>query len=260
MFSSNQLTADRHYETPTCKILVGEDEALFIVHKGSLEKTSFFDEHGKPKPKPPNQPTQPPGSVPTPNQNTADFLFPDDESQYTTAQDDRSSETIDLTDEDADYILKGKFYYSRDAFTILIRHLNEALPRTPTNEDDCVSLFKAYALAQHYRADKLQNEIIDALQRFYSQTTIPISHLIYVVNHWGDSVDCFLVGYLVAQAAYEMATDWPRYRGENDEIRELFASGRKVILEQLFQAAMQYAKPSPTSDPARHKRDWRLQT
>lgn len=259
-FGEWKLIVDRHYETPTCKILVGEEEALFIVNEGLLQPTTFFAQHGKPKPKTPSQPPQQPEPDPNAPRNAADIVFPDDESQHAAGEDERSSDVVDLTDENADYILRDKFYYSRDAFAILIRHLNDALPPTPNNQDECISLFKAYALAQRYRAEQLQNEIIDALQRFYLQTTIPVSDLIYLINHWGDEVDCFLAGYLIAQAAYEMACDWPKYRGENSEIMELFGSGRKVILERLFQAAMQYGKPTPSSDPARHKRDWRLQT
>lgn len=105
----------------------------------------------------------------------------------------------------------------------------------------------------------MQNKVIDALQKFYALNTIPITDVIYAVQHWGDSVDSFLMAYLVAQTGYEMASDWAKYRGENKELVALFQSGHKVILEELFRAAMDHTKPNPSADPAKHKRNWRLQ-
>ena len=234
---------------------------MFKINEGLLQGTSFFAEHGKPRPRlagppPPQAPPTPHQEPVTPNRSS---LFFDDASEYTIDSDDRAA-TVDLTDSDADYELKGKFYFSRDAFNIFVRHLNEALPVTPKNQDDCEALFKAYALAQHYNVELLQNQIIDALQKFYAQNTIPVTDVIYAVQHWGDSVDCFLVAYLVAQAGYEMASDWPKYRADNRETTSLFRSGHNTIIEELFRASMEHTKPLPSADPAKHKRNWRLQT
>ena len=204
----------------------------------------------------PQAPSTPrPEPATPPNQSG---LFFDNVLKCTVDSDD-DAVTIDLTDPDADYVLRGKFYYSRDAFNIFLRHLNDALPVTPKHQEDCWSLFKAYALAQHYNVELLQNHVIDALQKFYAQNTIPITDVVYAVQHWGDSVDCFLVGYLVAQTGFEMASDWAKYRGENKELVALFQSGNKVIIEELFRAAMDHSKPNPSADPAKHKRNWRLQ-
>lgn len=200
-------------------------------------------------PTPRQEPTTPP------NQSG---LFFDNVSDYTVDSDD-DAVTINLTDPDADYELKDKFYYSRDAFNIFVRHLNDALPIAPKSQEECWSLFRAYALAQHYNVEELQNKVIDALQKFYALNTIPITDVIYAVQHWGDSVDSFLMAYLVAQTGYEMASDWAKYRGENKELVALFQSGHKVILEELFRAAMDHTKPNPSADPAKHKRNWRLQ-
>jgi len=247
---------DSNYETPILKILVGDEEAMFKINEGLLQGTSFFAEHGRRAPRPVRQAPTTPATPTTPPNRSG--LFFDNVSEHTVESDDEAV-TVDLTDSDADYELKGKFYYSRDAFNIFVRHLNEAPPVTPKDQEGCWSLFKAYALAQHYSVELLQNQVIDALQKFYVQNTIPITDVIYAVQHWGDNVDCFLVSYLIAQAGYEIALDWARYRGDNHELVALFQSGNKGIIEELFRAAMDHTKPNPSADPAKHKRNWRLQ-
>jgi len=245
-----------NYETPILKILVGDEEAMFKINEGLLQGTSFFAEHGRRPPRA-SVPVRQAPATPTTPPNQAGLFF-DDVSEHTVDSDDEAV-TIDLTDSDADYELKGKFYYSRDAFNIFVRHLNEAPPITPKNQEGCWSLFKAYALAQHYNVELLQNHVIDALQKYYIQNTVPITDVIFAVQHWGDNVDCFLVSYLVAQAGYEIASDWASYRGDNVELVALFQSGNKGIIEELFRAAMDHTKPNPSADPAKYKRNWRLQ-
>lgn len=227
---------------------------MFNIHGELLQGTLFFAEHGEPPAKTLHRLQEKAETRGTPRSDVADRLFMNDD-----GNNNKTSNIVDLTDEDAHYTLKGKFYYSRDAFDTLVGYLYRISPQTLRDQEDCTSLFKAYALAQHYEVYGLQNQIIDSLQQFYSKNIIPIGDILYVIDHWGDNVECFLMAYLIEQAAYEMAVDWNRYRSENEEVVALFSSGHKVILEQLFQASMKYAKPIPTADPARHKRDWRLQ-
>lgn len=243
------------------KILVGEEEALFKINEGFLQGTSFFAEHGPPKAhrEKPTAHTLPIRAVPEHGNeqgvHAEELLFNDNETIDSDADD---IVTVDLTDDDADYVLRGKFYYTRDAFAILIGHLHEALPKAPKDHDGCNALFRAYALAQYYQVDLLQNHIIDALQKYYSYTTIPISDVVYLINHWGDNVNYLLAGYVVAQTGFEWAQNWAEYRKENPNIVDLLASPHKTIIEALIQASMQYTKVTPTADPAKHKRDWRL--
>lgn len=219
-----------------------------------LERTKFFEIHGPPKHKEP--PREAVASTPAGQESqgkAAEFLFSDRGGTEETVPDEPM--IIDLV-ENADYILQEKFYYSRDAFNIFYRHLNDAPPATPKNSEDCEALFKAYALALCYAVTKLQNEIIGALQTFYSQNTIPMTNLIFVINRF--ETDCPLYQYLMAQAAFEMSCDWRKFREENKEVMRVFGSGESEAVESLFEAVMVYTKPLDSADPAKHKRSWRL--
>lgn len=240
-----------HYETPILKIVIGDEEAIFNVNEGLLQSTSFFQKERRL----PQKSSKPLAE----NMGRASVDSEASDLSERTIHPDESVNTIDLTIDDADFVLKGRFYYTRDAFAIFVRSLNDAAPFKPQNGDDRRSLFKAYALAQQYDAEVLQNQVISALQSFYAENTIPVSDVLYLIQHWGDTVECFLAGYLVAQAAYEMASDWPKYRADNEDVVQLFGGGTKIITEQLFQAAMQYANPAEKQDPAKQKRAWRFE-
>lgn len=181
-------------------------------------------------------------------------MFVSDGSERT-VEPDNDIATVDLTNDDADYILRGRHCYTRDAFAIFVRSLNDAPLQKPRDQDDCRALFEAYALGQQYDTEILQNQVIDTLQSFYVGNTIPFSDIIYLVNYWGDEVECFLAAYLIAQAAYEMAIDYPRYRAENREIQELFSGRMRFVAEQLFSAV---AQSKTAKDPAKDKRAWRF--
>lgn len=155
-----------------------------------------------------------------------------------------------------DYVLRGHYCYTREAFAIFVRSLNEAPLLKPKDQLGCRALFQAYALGQQYDSETLQNQVIDSLQCFYIENAIPITDISYLIERWGDEVECFLAGYLIAQAGYEMGSDWPTYRCDNHEMGELFASGKKVIIEHLFAAVAQNGKTS--RDPAKDKRAWRF--
>lgn len=221
------------------------------MNKGLLQSTSFFQKERR-LPKESSRPF-----AENTGRASVDSEASDASERTVNLEDDVN--IIDLTINDADFVLKGKFFYTRDAFAIFVRSLNDAAPLKPKNGEDCRALFKAYAIAQQYDAEDLQNQVIGALQSFYSENTIPISDILYLIRHWGDTIDCFLAGYLVAQAAYEMASDWPNYRADNVDVVQLFGGRTKVITEQLFQAAMQYANSTEKQDPAKQKRAWRFE-
>lgn len=237
------------------KILVGHEEAVFHINIGLLHKSTFLAQHGLPKARPS---TAPPDVIAerepsTPPSETS--IFVDDASQFTVGSDDERA--IDLTHDDADYELKGQFYYTRDAFEIFLRHLHDALPVVPTNQNQCRSLLRAYALAARYEVCELQNHIIDVLQKYYLQYSIPITDLIFVIESWTSNAETRLVSYLIEQAAYEMASNWEKYQKDNGELEVLFAGDHKRIVKCLFQAAMQHAKPNSSADPAKDKRNYR---
>lgn len=255
-----------YYETPVLKILVGEQRAPFNVNEGLLQSTSFFAKHGSParksktvvKPKreiTPHREITPKREVSEESQadrQQSAGLFRSGEREHTATAEE--SMTIDLTmDDDADYVLKGFHFYTREAFAIFVRSLNDAPLVKPKDQQDCRALFQAYALAQQYDTESLQNQVIDTLQSYYVANAIPITDVMYIVEHWGEEIDCFLAAYLVAQAGFEMSQDWTNYRKDNCEIVDLFASGKNAILEQLFSAAVQSRK-----DPAKEKRAWRF--
>lgn len=259
----DKLMSLRPWESPTCVILVGGEEAKFTLHTALLERTAFFEVHGQPEPKPKQSHND---ITPAPHTSSAqdtvgkaaEFLFPSREQiEESEAEVPKTNPVIDLV-EDADYTLADEFYYSRDSFNIFYRHLNDAAPSTPTDSDGCESLYKAYALARLYKVRDLQNEIIGALQAFFSQNTIPITDLIYIVNRF--PMACTLYQYILAQVAYEMACDWGKFRQDNRQVVQLFSSGKEgaAVIESLFEAAMGYAKPLDSADPAKHKRSWRL--
>lgn len=243
------------YATPVCVILVGDEETKFQPYTGLLERTKFFDVHGPPKVKEPVRETAQAASAQEKEQsNAADFLFSDREMTEETEVPEPT--VIDLRDEDADYVLQNKFCYTRDAFNIFYRHLNDAPVATPKDSDECEDLFKAYALAQCYDVPKLQNEIIGALQTFYTQNAVPVSHLIFAVNRF--KPDCMLYQYLVTQVAYEMACDWDKFRKENKNVMKVFESKDTKVIERLFEAVMNYTKPLDSADPAKHRKSWRV--
>lgn len=235
---------------------MGQDEAVFHVNEGFLQRTTFYAKHGPPRRHDLERPTRPTTQDRYTETRTEDpaLFFSEGRSQTI---DDEENGPIDLTDTDADYELTGKFYYCRDAFAIFIRHLHNAEPETPKDQVECRALFKAYALATYYDLEDLQNDIIKTLQRYYMSHMVPITDLMYVIDHWGDNVNTNLAAYLVAQTGFEMAQDWIRYRAENDETGIFLTSKNGVVIEEVFRAAMQHAKPQSSNDPAKNKRDWR---
>ena len=150
-------------------ILVGEEEAKFSIHTGLLQRTSFFAKEGQPKDKPdPKADRETPTSVHNSARDTTaepSFFLPEREQTVNSEQD--APPIIDLVDANADFVLKGKFYFSRDAFNVFSMYLNDALPINPATSGDCEALFKTYALATRYDAGELQDQIIDSLQAYY---------------------------------------------------------------------------------------------
>lgn len=250
------LTRERHYETPILKIDVGDEEARFNVNEGLLQSTSFLAKEKRNREADGDPPRKPSNENTRQSEDTRASYFSDTSER--TIDPNEEVPTIDLTTNGADFVLKGKFCYTREAFAIFVRSLNDALPRKPQNQEDCRALFEAYALAQEYDFEKLQNEVIEALQNFYIEHTIPATDILYLIEHWGDKAECFLAGYLIAQTAYEMASDWSTYSTNNRELKQLFAGGAGVIVEHLFQAVAQYVKPGKGEDPAKQKRFWRF--
>jgi len=237
-----------------CKILVGDEESRFYINEALLQSTTFYAKHGLPK----RHDIERPQSVVPAQQlsiqhDGSDLLFEKDRSQ--TVEND--GVLIDLTDSDADYKLKGKFFYCRKAFALFVDHLYNAEIATPKESDGCRALFKAYALATCYNIEALQNDIIKILQKYYTINMISITDLMYVIDHWGDKVNTNLASYLVAQVGFEMAQDWTRFRTENDELTDFLGSANRVVIEEVFRAAMQHAKPQSSNDPAKNKRNWR---
>lgn len=226
---------------------------MFPINEGFLQRTTFYAKHGPPKRHNPKQKLLVRAERPSIQHDTSDSVFNKDRSQ--TIEDENI--TIDLTDTDADYHLKGKFFYCREAFTLLLQHLHNAELELPKAQDGCKALFKAYALAIYYDIEPLQNDVIKTLQKYYTTNMIPITDLIYVIDHWGDNVDTNLANYIVAQVGFEMAQDWTRFRAENDEITDFLGGGNRVVIEEVFRAAMQHAKPQTSNDPAKDKRNWR---
>lgn len=165
-------------------------------------------------------------------------------------------ELIDLTDNDSDYELKGRFFYCRKAFELFIRHLHNAELMVPSDQLGCQSLFQAYALAETYDLNSLQDAIIRKLQVYYREYTIPITDLIYVINNWPANMKNNLLSYLMAQVGFEMATGRVGYLSTNKEVEKLFSSNNPSIIEHLFQAVLQHAKPEKSADPSKATRRW----
>lgn len=233
---------------------------MFNVNEGLLQPTSFFAKHGRYCRQSSSSTSKAARQLkadPSDELN-GEGMFVSDKRSPTVEPGNDNTAPIDLTAQDADFVLKGEFYFTREAFKRFVRSLNDAPPIKPKTEDDCKSYLQAYALAQHYDFEPLQNQVIDALQSFYGTYMIPITDIMYLIEHWGDKIDCFLASYLVAQAAFEMASNWEMYRANNQSIEELFASGKKVILEQLFQNAMLYMKSNAKGDPSKDRRSWRF--
>lgn len=246
-FAAQSLTSISKYESPIIKIIVGDEEAVFFVHEGLLRPTTFFAKHGHSR-------REHPDVAQERDQDDEHTMFVN-EGQNEALR--ATNNSIDLTNPDADYELKDKFFYRRDAFDVFVSHLSGATLKTPQSQEECTTLFRTFALGQEYGVSDLQNNVIEALQKYYLGHTIPITDLIWVVDRFGDDPTVKLVSYLIAQSGYDMGCKWQRYENENPELDLLLASGKKRVLKKLFEACAIHAVPAKNGDPARSKNNWR---
>lgn len=181
---------------------------------------------------------------------------------------EQKDQIIDLTDDQgASYILIDETTLKPRPFELFVDHLYEKPIMKPTNDKECISYFEAYALGQSYELRRLQNQIIHALQLYYSKNTVDISHLFHVVDRWGDDMMAsdYLTRYVVDQCAYEIACRSTGWRGPNEEFATLFKQKYRNVGQEIFFRSLEYmsgamyegTKGRKCSDPARDKLNYR---
>lgn len=147
----------RHFETPVLKILVGENEIPFNVNEDILRAISFFAKHGHPTwnaNAPENRDQERGRNVTTMTDNSQiEALVSPAISEGPISE--RNFDIVDLTNDKADYVLRGHHFYTREAFAIFVRSLNEAPLLKPKDTEECRTLFQAYALGQQYDNERL---------------------------------------------------------------------------------------------------------
>lgn len=236
-----------------CKILVGEGEACFLVNEGYSQTTSFFAKHGPPKrhsANPLENQTLPRHRSPTVDSTGSDLFFPE---QTTQPPQEAVESSVDLTDTDADFELRGQFFYCRSTFVLFVDYLHGKDLKMPEDEDACECLFKLYALAQYYDVRSLRTAIIQKLQSYYVKNQIPLTHVIFIANNWPNDAETGLSTYLIAQFAYELAISRKEGRSIGEEMAVLFTDANIGLARRILEVVLQYANPGDSVDPAKNK-------
>jgi hypothetical protein len=196
---------------------IGPKKASFNIHEALLQlKTSFFDVHPEPNggnnlaqgkeaeletafksessPSTDTDMSDPTVGVHTPSMSSATV----DSANATTSPD--SNEPTVIT---ADYHLDTHFV---KAFAIFVEWLYNTPPKDPKTPTQCKTLIQTYLLALKYRAQGLQNLLLDCIRRFHIENQVNFDMLfVYLLNRHGDDVECKLIKYFVDQIAYEIA-------------------------------------------------------
>ena len=196
---------------------VGPNKATFNIHEALLQlKTSFFEVHPEPNgetttasnkepeletafktessPSTDTDISDPTIGPRTPSMSSADF----DSTGPTISPDQNEAKAIA-----ADYHLDTHFV---KAFAIFVDWLYNTPPKDPKTPNQCKTLIQAYLLALKYRAQGLQNLLLDCVRRFHIEHGVNFDMLfIYLLNRHGDDVECKLIRYFVDQIAYEIA-------------------------------------------------------
>lgn len=260
--SARARSTKSKYGKKTFLITVGAEKEPFHVHVSHLERTAFFDVHGRPPgmdlASASMSPATTPSTVRDQTLSPVPVKMEDPTDTFGTPGSDQQP-MDDLAAPPVVYHLKG-IGHEPAAFEVFVNWLYNQPPGTPLSRTHCKTLLRAYILAVWYKVDDLQDAIIDCIRQYHKNFNIVFEDLVWMINRFGESdvlLNVPMVKYLIDQCAWEIYSQGYRSFARHNVLFEDFLTmGDRPVRKVLFEAIADVSRNTmvdPATGPNRYK-------
>jgi hypothetical protein len=246
------------YGKKTLQIIVGTEKEPFHVHISHLERTAFFEVHGRPLMATLGSPTRTASTVRDGTASPVPVNLKLENSDEATGLDNENNQQIDAVATPV-YHLEG-LGYEPGAFEVVVDWLYNQPPEFPKTRSACRTLLRSYVLALRYQIVELQDCIVDSVRNYHREFTVVFEDLVWIINRIGESEAIHnipMVKYLIDQCAWEIHVQGYRSFVLHNPLFEPFlAMGDRPIRKVLFEAMAEVSRESridPAAGPNRYR-------